>query len=99
MGANSSVGSEQDRDRVLRRVSPQLSHDEGQAIKKLFVSIAGGPERREYEEASLKASRSVCGTIGLDIDNSMVLLCTYILGIALTSSDPICLNTLCCFIL
>lgn len=55
MGANSSVGSEQDRDRVLRRVSPQFSQDEGQAIKKLFVAIAG-PERNVYVEASLKAS-------------------------------------------
>ena len=81
MGANSSVGSEQDRDRVLRRVSPQLSHDEGQAIKKLFVSISGGPERREYEEANLKASRSVvCGTVGLDIPNR--LWSCYVLGIA-----------------
>ncbi len=54
MGANTSTVSEQDRDRVLRRVSPQFSQDEGQAIKRLFAAIAGGPDKKVYGESNLK---------------------------------------------
>lgn len=55
MGANtSSEQDNSDKDRVLKKAGSQFSPEEGQAIKKIFVAIAGTDSRSVYEESHLQ---------------------------------------------
>lgn len=61
MGTSTSTLEESnaDRDKILRRAGPQLTPQEGQALKKTFVAISGKEDSPVYEEARLQVLKSI----------------------------------------
>ena len=58
MGTSTSTLEENnaDKDKLLRKAGPQLTQQEGQAVKKTFIAISGKEDRPVFEEAHLQVS-------------------------------------------